>query len=325
MTTTTKANQAMHHKLNWVQFLLKIFHLILSMLPYSNVIETVQLMLRQESDYAVTDLRMQTEDANFTIVTSSGRDKMVDWCCRVIQYCNLETEIVSIAMNFTDRKCIANPHILFNPCKYQLVAMTALYTAAKIHAPEALDPELVSTLSRGTYTAKEIEAQERMLLTTLHWKVNPPTAHSFARQFFELAHPALPIHDCESALRFSLNQIDSYMCKYYCSSVIRPSVVAYCSFMNALGYLSKLTSIEEDIAFGLGYNIARLIDLDLFSDKILIIEAQNMLGSSVTESQHRNLKRLLPRRDTKQSWNNAKFVDNPVSSQQQQRSSALIA
>jgi Cyclin, N-terminal domain len=294
------------------------------MLSYSNIAETVQIMLRQESNYSVTDLRMQTEESNFSIVTSSGRDKMVEWCCRVIQYCNLETEIVSIAMNFTDRMCISQPQILSNPCKYQLVAMTALYTAAKIHAPEALDPRLVSNLSRGTYSAEEIEAQESILLTALEWKVNPPTPHSFARQFFELVGPALPIHDRETALRFSLKQIDSYMCKHFCASGIRSSVVAYCAFMNALGYISILSSTEKEVAFGLGYNIAQLITLDLISDEILIVKAQNMLGSPVAGSRSLNLKTSLQRRDGKRSRNDERIVDTPTSAQQRQRSSELM-
>ena len=289
------------------------------MLSYSNIVETVQVMLLQESDYSVADLRMQADDSGFSNnVTSSGRDKMVEWCCRVIQYCNLETEIVSIAMNYTDRMCIAQPQILMNPCKYQLVAMTSLYTAAKIHAPEALDPKLVSNLSRGTYTAEEIEAAERMLLSTLKWKVNPPTAHSFARQFFELVQPALSIQERETALRFSLKQIDSFMCKYFCSSLIRPSVVAYCAFMNALGYLSILNSNEKNVVFGLGYNIAQLINLDLLSDEILILKAQNMLGSSL-----KGLRRP-PRRETKRSRNDEDHVESPVSAQQRHRSMSLM-
>jgi Cyclin, N-terminal domain len=294
------------------------------MLSYSNIVETVQVMLRQECNYSVSDLRMQTDDSNFSIVTSSGRDKMVDWCCRVIQYCNLETEIVSIAMNYTDRMCIAHPQILSNPCKYQLVAMTALYIAAKIHAPEALDPKLVSNLSRGTYTAEEIEAQERILLSTLEWKVNPPTPHSFVRQFFELVQPALPIHESETALRFSLKQIDSYMCNNFCASAIRPCVVAYCSFMNSLGYLSLLSSTEKNVAFGLGYNIAKLINIDLISDEIMIVKAQNMLGSPATGSQSLTLRSASQRRDGKRNRNDERFADTPASVQQRQRSSILM-
>lgn len=294
------------------------------MLSYSNIVETLQVMIRQESNYSVTDLQMQTDDSNYSIVTSSGRDKMVDWCCRVIQYCNLDIEIVSIAMNFTDRMCVAQPQILSNPCKYQLVAMTALYTAAKIHAPEALDPKLVSNLSRGTYTAEEIESQERMLLASLQWKVNPPTPHSFVRQFFELIQPAMSIHECETALRFSLKQIDSYMCKHFCSSVIRPSVVAYCAFMNALGYLSIMSSTEKEVAFGLGYNIAHLINLDLLSDEILIMKAQNMLGSPVNVAQKQNPRDSSHRRDAKRNRNDETFGDTPSLAQQRQRSAALI-
>jgi hypothetical protein len=58
--------------------------------------------------------------------------------------------------------------------------------AVKIHEPEAMDPDTVSTLSRGTYSAHDIENMELQILKALEWRVNPPTSVSFARQLLAL-------------------------------------------------------------------------------------------------------------------------------------------
>jgi Cyclin, N-terminal domain len=294
------------------------------MLPSSEIVETIQVMLRQEADYSVRNLRLRNDGLDGTNITVNGRAKMVEWCCRVMSYCNLEIEIVSIAMNYTDRMCICQPQILTNACKYQLVAMTALYTAAKIHAPEALDPKLVSSLSRGTYTAEEIEEQEKVILASLQWKMNPPTAHSMVRQYVELVRPTLAIEEQEAVVSFALKQIDKYVCNHYCSSVIRESVVAYCAFMNALGYLSILTSNDKNVAFRLGYNLSRLINLDIISDDILISKAQIMLGSTSTGSKEQTLEHPPRRRECKRTRIGEDLVNSTLAGQQRHRSPVLI-
>jgi hypothetical protein len=259
--------------------------------------ETIQAMRRQEDDYSITAYDSKMSETDIDI-----RSKMIDWCCRVVTYCNLEIEIVAIAMNYTDRMCVYQSHILYNnPFQYQLVAMTSLYIAAKIHAPEALDPKLVSNLSRGTYSAQEIEEQERIILKTLAWKVNPPTAHSMLRQFIELVSITLSIEEQQASIKIALQQIDTYTWTQNCSTAIPISIVAYCAFMNALGYLSLFTLTDKQAAFGVGYNLAQLINIDLISDEIILSKTQRLLEGSSEQSQasceqiavlHENKKRI---------------------------------
>ena len=69
------------------------------------------------------------------------RHNLVDWCYRMIDFCHLSRETVAIAMNFVDRFVTSDQGkgYLINHTMYQLVAVTALYTAIKIHERQAIE------------------------------------------------------------------------------------------------------------------------------------------------------------------------------------------
>jgi hypothetical protein len=250
----------------------------------ANTIDTVKAMLRQEAEYAVTELEYPEDPSG---IDSNARDKMVEWCCRVVGHCQLQTETVCISMNYTDRICMRDPSILTSHTVYQLVAMTALYTAAKIHAPEAMDPKLVSQLSRGTYTAEEIEEQERRLVSALQWRLNPPTAHSFVRQYLELFNSpgVLSVNQREAVVQCALQQIDAFAFKQRCSTVVPESVIAYCAVVNALKYLPNLYLSEKRVA-SMDHRLAQLIGLyPSTAVEVMLSEAQFILLQSIQEQQ----------------------------------------
>jgi Cyclin, N-terminal domain len=246
----------------------------------SAIIETIQVMLRQEVAYA-SPCDPETTDEVI------ARTKMVDWCCRVISLCRLEIEVVAIAMNYADRMCLQSlPQKPQNSLyEYQLIVMTSLYIAAKVHAPEALDPKLVSNLSRQLYTPHQIEECERTILATLSYRVNPITAHSCLHPMFELlslwSHvdsctAVISIHEKEIAMKFAFQQIDAYTCNHHCSTAIRQSMVAYCAFMNALGMISLLREKHTSnykkknnamtALYNFGYSLAHLFNINLMDD-----------------------------------------------------------
>lgn len=245
------------------------------MLPSCAILETIQVMRQKEIEYNIPIGGIITDKDDL-------RSKMVDWCCRVISYCHLDIEIVYIAMNYTDRMCICQPQLLVNPFQYQLVAMTSLYISAKVHAPEALDPKLVSNLSRGTYTEQVIEEQERIILKSLQWKVNPITPHAMIRQYYELISSTnesiLSNAEQEVALQNALQQVNTYIVKYHCIGTTSVSMLAYCAFMNSLQYLSCMTCSNKYMVFNLGMNLATLLNIDLSTDALLLAKTRTMLG-----------------------------------------------
>jgi len=86
-------------------------------------------------------------------------------------------------MNYLDRYLMTaqGRHAKYDLNAYQLATMTALYVAVKIHEAKAMDPTLVSMLSRGAYPPEDIEATEASLLAALQWRLHPPTSLSFVR------------------------------------------------------------------------------------------------------------------------------------------------
>ena len=101
-----------------------------------------------------------------------------------------------IALNFVDRYvAVHHAHgVLQDRAWYQRLSMTALYTALKLHGSAQhamLDPSAICRLSMDTFSVAEIEAQELELVQTLQWRLNPPTAVQFVRQFVMLIPPQL--------------------------------------------------------------------------------------------------------------------------------------
>ena len=256
------------------------------MLPAAAIVETIQVMLHQEVYYNPI---FDVEDTCDSLI----RTKMVDWCCQVIEFCKLDMEIAVIAMNYADRMYAMHPlsSIQSNLHEYQLTVMTSLYIAAKIHAAEALDPKLVSNLSRQLYTPQQVEECERKILSTLSYKVNPITAYAFLHPVFELLQyhddgctATISIHEKEIAMKFAFHQIDIYVNHYHCSTSIRHSMVAYCAFMNAIGYISMLRGNDTKsrsmiLLYNFGYSLAHLFNIDLMDkdDVRLLTKTQHML------------------------------------------------
>jgi len=127
-----------------------------------------------------------TNDANMQQgMDEDCRSKMVEWCYKVVDFCKYNRETVSITMSYFDR-FLATPRglLLCSDLKtFQLACMTCLYTAIKVHEPEAMQPEAISKLSQGIYSAEEVEAMELEIIKALEWRMNPPTALSFLRVY----------------------------------------------------------------------------------------------------------------------------------------------
>lgn len=121
-------------------------------------------------------------------VDAACRLVMANWCCEIAAFCKYQRETVSIAINLLDR-WMSTPdgyEVLMDRNSYQLAAMTALYTSVKVHEQEAMDPALVSSLSRGVHSPEAVEAMESRMLHAVQWRVNLPTAMSYVRLIMDL-------------------------------------------------------------------------------------------------------------------------------------------
>lgn len=205
---------------------------------FEDALETIHTMRRQEElAYSVSDyLSCLPQTPLETPVDASCRNLMAKWCSEIAEFCKYKKETVAIAMNCLDR-FMASPSgykVLLDRNQYQLAAMTALYSSVKVHEQEAMDPNLVSSLSRGVHSAQAVEAMESKMLNAIQWRVNPPTAMSFVRSMMDLI-PGHVMHTSEkdAVADIARIQVETIVNEYdFCT--VKASSIAYACALNAM-------------------------------------------------------------------------------------------
>lgn len=252
--------------------------------PHQDNLETLAAMRRQEDGgYGKRNFLNQEKGCSTTCryalhvdIDIDCRDKMCDWCYQIVTFCQFRRESVEIAMSYLDRFLLtqAGAAALEDRNIYQLAAMTALYTAIKIHERQALSPKVVSQLSRGIYTEDHIKGMEATILAALDWRMNPPTTISFVRQFLTL----IPDHALSQQERESILEITSAQAEHFVSNaeyISTPaSTIAYCTLMNAL---QRTGVVKKEALSNIGRILAHSIGLENHSEQVL--NAQRCLHS----------------------------------------------
>jgi len=88
-------------------------------------------------------------------------------------YSDIDRDVVSISLSYFDRYLSRRASI--DEALYQLVAMTSLYLAVKLHSTRKISVSSMSALSKGHFRIDQIETMEVLLIRTLQWRLNPPT------------------------------------------------------------------------------------------------------------------------------------------------------
>jgi hypothetical protein len=177
------------------------------------------------------------------------RFRMSEWCYQIVDFCKFRRDSVAIAMSCLDRFLCspAGREIFLDRSKFQLAAMTALYSTVKIHEPEAMDPNLIASLSRGVFNTDQVEAMEVVMLNAVQWRMNPPTAIAFIHQFFDL----IPSHLVSEESREAVIELAKFQTELVVSDAdfiaVNPSSVALGALMNAFDSLAMETKLQSHI------------------------------------------------------------------------------
>ena len=99
----------------------------------------------------------------------------------------LGRDVVSYAMSYFDRIV---PKYGINDTLVQLVAMTCLYLAIKVHCTKKISVGAMCSLSRGSFRYDQVVKMERLVLQGLNWYLSPATPHLFLEVFFTAAAAA---------------------------------------------------------------------------------------------------------------------------------------
>jgi hypothetical protein len=252
-------------------------------------LETIAAMRHQETTGYATSDWLQLEQHEPQMSASNGplhceavdvdcRNTVAAWGLQVADYCQFGGETVEIAMSCVDRFLASAEGTTARNDRnvFQLASMTALYTAIKIHEPNAMDPKSVARLSRGVFSPEEIEKMEIKLLHALKWRVNPPTTLSFARKLLSLIPEQVLDGDLRGAV-FDLTRCQTeFAIGNYQLVPVPASTVAYSALMNSLESLG----LGDKVVNNCSHIFSQALQVDC--DSVLCASVQNLLYGSVT-------------------------------------------
>ena len=183
-------------------------------------------------------------------VDESCRDQICEWCYRLVDFFKVDREVVYIAMSYLDRFLVS---CTCDRSMYKLAATTALLLGIKIHpSRKVILSDVITDLSRGEFTMKDIMKMEVLMLQALSWYVHPPTPMSFVVYFLHMSSQQLKASlDSEGVQDFAIFFVELSVCDYYFATR-KASQTAFAAILNAvegLGLWSSpqaLSSISHD-------------------------------------------------------------------------------
>jgi Cyclin, N-terminal domain/Cyclin, C-terminal domain len=249
----------------------------------ADIASTLEVMRLQEASYRChdylscrpmshpTSLKRPQAGIASSPVDVECRFKMAEWCYQVVDFCKFSRETVAIAMSYLDRYISTETGLpaLYDRKVFQLAAMTCLYTAIKIHEPEAMEPRIIAQLSRGVYTEEQVTDMELEILMAIQWRMNPPTALSFINNFFALL-PEGTMNQSDRDTVYELAKFQTELAVHEYSLVaIDASTLAFSALMNSLETVACAKSMD------IMAMIAKVASIDIQST--LVSELQDKL------------------------------------------------
>ena len=108
--------------------------------------------------------------------SQDARALLVQWAYKVVDRYSLDRCLVSFAFHYYDSFMSIYSDLDDFTCR-QLLAITCIYIAAKLHGNRRKNPLSITRLvriSKGYFEAQQIEEMEKRLINVLAWYLNPP-------------------------------------------------------------------------------------------------------------------------------------------------------
>mmetsp|Transcript_13146 Transcript_13146/g.20047 ORF Transcript_13146/g.20047 Transcript_13146/m.20047 type:complete len:336 (+) Transcript_13146:197-1204(+) len=225
--------------------------------------DRVKVMLSQELSYAYrcNDYLFRRKMEKVEEISSCGtedgsvppmiqeidtlcREKMCEWAYRVVDHFHAPREIVAIAFScldrFVDRCCC-------DRAAFKLAAMTCIYIATKVFNAREIAMSSLAELSRGEFDMAHIAEMEGIILTTLNWRMHPPTIQCFINHFYTL----LPL--ARGPITRAIYRRASFFGELslfdYSFVTLPRSAVAIAALINAMEGMEGTVKIEDQVAF----------------------------------------------------------------------------
>lgn len=267
-----------------------------------DIVDTIQAMRRQEDlNYMCRNCyeernpmnhpsakHRDTSCSSYEVVTIQTRNVLCDWANKIIDFCTLDRETVEIAFSYVDRFVSTDfgCDILQQSDKFQLLVVTSLYVAIKVHETVAISTSQFEKISRNTFTAKDVESMERILLEGLNWHLHPPTSLCFVRLFLDMI-PTKSIDQDTRDTAFILAKLQTELSTRDCALVsARASTVAFASLMNAFEALGMMDSAAANFTVHSFVSQAAslsLVNKELFYDNDMLRPIQIRLYHAIAK------------------------------------------
>jgi len=210
-------------------------------LDINEILDRLQVMRQTEvkhyrcEDYLelTRNLRKETNEVEDSTVDLDEfcREQICEWTYRVVDYFEINREIVAISLSYLDR------FLSYYSCDrrtFKLAATSSLFLAVKLHEPRKTDlMGILSDLSRGEFSMDDVVRMEREFLDALTWKLNPPTPAVFVGHFLHLLSVPADSEVARSISALSAFFTELAVCDYSFVTV-HSSTIAVASILNAM-------------------------------------------------------------------------------------------
>ena len=128
----------------------------------------------------------------------------------------------------------------------QLVAMTSLYLAVKVHSTKKMSIPSMISLSRGVFRHDQIVKMELCIMKSLGWYLNPPTPSTFVHVLYPLMEK---LTDYDEAAMVEIKDLSNYLLELsVCDGFFinkPPSLIAHSAITVAMNILATPMKIQN--------------------------------------------------------------------------------
>lgn len=254
------------------------------------------MLIQEENEYACFDYLAANEAIRKKAakpVDEDCRVKMCEWCYQVVDFCKFRRETVGIGMSYLDRYMCSSKgkKALGDRKEYQLVAMTCLYIAIKLHEPLEMETSLLADLSRGCYTELEFANMEQLILEAIDWRVSGPTPLAFVLHYIAFLPDTVPPSVIEAVFDYARYQTELAIADHSFVKA-KPSVVGMAALLNALEGMDT-SLLPERVQDRLIRTIIIYTSIDVEEVENVQIRLSTILFSLLDDSDTKKYERLL--------------------------------
>jgi len=254
------------------------------------------MLIQEENEYGCFDYLAANEAIRKKAtkpVDEDCRVKMCEWCYQVVDFCKFRRETVGIGMSYLDRYMCSKKgkKALGDRKEYQLVAMTCLYIAIKLHEPLEMETSLLADLSRGCYTEMEFANMEQCILEAIEWRVSGPTPLAFVLHYISFLPDIVSSSVVEAIFDYARYQTELAIGDHYFVKS-KPSAVGMAALLNALEGVDTAL-VPERIQTRLVRTIVMYTNMDLDEVETIQIRLSTILISLLDDAGTKKYKTLL--------------------------------